>query len=164
MAARHRVEDLPGPSIPSSKKRAFPTPRKTLSRASSPVIRSVNDVNTKKARAPLSLNGRLLEIIQEQQSTRDLSCPYVFHHNGRKIGKFLVTFRMESFGSAPLGTSSHSAPRKRRLERSSKPTDSLQRVSCSVMPENVSSNTMGLPRRGTSFERGHPAGSAQPKH
>jgi len=37
--------------------------------------------------APLPLNGRLLEIIQEQQSTRDLSCPYVFQHNG-KIGNF----------------------------------------------------------------------------
>jgi integrase len=53
-----------------------------------PVIRTVNDVNTKKAPAPLPLNGRLLEIIQEQQSARDLSCPYVFHHNGRKIGNF----------------------------------------------------------------------------
>jgi integrase len=53
-----------------------------------PVIRTVNDVNTKKAPAPLPLNGRLLEIIQEQQAARELSCPYVFHHNGRKIGNF----------------------------------------------------------------------------
>jgi integrase len=51
-------------------------------------IRASADVNTKKAPGNLPLNGRLLEIIREQAKLRKPDCPYVFHHNGRKIGNY----------------------------------------------------------------------------
>lgn len=51
-------------------------------------IRASADVNTKKAPGNLPLDGRLLEIIREQAKLRKPDCPYVFHHNGRKIGNY----------------------------------------------------------------------------
>lgn len=51
-------------------------------------IRASADVTTKKAPGNLPLNGRLLEIVQEQAKLRRPDCPYVFHHNGRKIGNY----------------------------------------------------------------------------
>ena len=36
----------------------------------------------------LPLSGRLWEIIQDRQKARRLDCPFVFHHDGKKVGDF----------------------------------------------------------------------------
>jgi hypothetical protein len=36
----------------------------------------------------LPLEGRLWELIEERLKERRLDCPYVFHHDGKKIGDF----------------------------------------------------------------------------
>ena len=36
----------------------------------------------------LPLTGRLWDLIRDRASARQLNCPYVFHHNGLKIGDF----------------------------------------------------------------------------
>ena len=45
----------------------------------------IENSKNKEARI-LPLTGRLWEIIQERARERRLDCPFVFHHEGRKLG------------------------------------------------------------------------------
>ena len=47
----------------------------------------IENSKNKEARV-LPLTGRLWEVIQDRVRVRRLDCPYVFHHDGQKIGDF----------------------------------------------------------------------------
>ena len=55
---------------------------------SSKVVRLRIENSKNKESRVLPLTDRLWEIIQEQSKVRRLDCPYVFHHEGQKIGDF----------------------------------------------------------------------------
>jgi len=57
------------------------------------VIRLRIENSKNKERRVLPLAGRLWEIIQDRARERRLDCPYVFHHNGQKIGEFRKSWK-----------------------------------------------------------------------
>ena len=96
-------------------------------------LRIENSKNKEPWVVPLA--GRLWEIVQECLRERRLDCPYVFHHNGRKIGDFKKSWktaciksglgRKEKIGSVEMyvGTIPHDLRRctARNLSRANVP-------------------------------------------